>query len=187
MMIVLYMNTVFMVHLLWNLQQTSFLVFILVTQKNPRTYFRFWYLTVRIFTYRLCPMVVQFILSGCIYFLLLLLTLGEEFKHCPAKLQSLCCWVHENKDARTLLTLTAITVNSVIAMVDIVSLTYSKIGAKILFSVFVLVSLLLGNLILEIKFIKQLLGENTREQCNTTLFIKHLKKHHQFGQSAVYG
>lgn len=78
-------------------------------------------------------MVAQFIFGGCIYFMLLLLTLGEEFKSCPAKLQSLCCWVHETKDARTLLTLTAITVNSVIATVDIVSLTYSKIGATILF------------------------------------------------------
>nr|XP_054591183.1 adenylate cyclase type 8 [Nothobranchius furzeri] len=68
---------------------------------------------------RLIPMVVQFLVSGCIYFLLLLLTLGEEFKHCPAPLQSVCCWVHENKDARTMLMLTAITVNSVIATVDI--------------------------------------------------------------------
>uniref|UniRef100_A0A3Q3ALI7 adenylate cyclase n=1 Tax=Kryptolebias marmoratus TaxID=37003 RepID=A0A3Q3ALI7_KRYMA len=50
---------------------------------------------------RLCPMVAQFSFSGCVYFLLLLLTLGEEFKHCPAPLQSLCCWVHETKDART--------------------------------------------------------------------------------------
>lgn len=66
-------------------------------------------------------MVVQLILGGCAYSLLLLLTLGEEFKHCPARVQSLCCWVHETKDARTLLTLTAITVNSVVATVDIVS------------------------------------------------------------------
>uniref|UniRef100_A0AAX7SR01 Adenylate cyclase type 8 n=1 Tax=Astatotilapia calliptera TaxID=8154 RepID=A0AAX7SR01_ASTCA len=71
---------------------------------------------------RLCPMVVQFVVSGGIYFLLLLLTLGEEFKHCPAPLQSICCWVHENKSARMLLTLTAITVNFGIASADIVSL-----------------------------------------------------------------
>uniref|UniRef100_A0A668TGV5 adenylate cyclase n=1 Tax=Oreochromis aureus TaxID=47969 RepID=A0A668TGV5_OREAU len=71
---------------------------------------------------RLCPMVAQFVVSGSIYFLLLLLTLGEEFKHCPAPLQSICCWVHENKSARTLLTLTAITVNFGIASADIVSL-----------------------------------------------------------------
>ncbi|XP_042080927.1 adenylate cyclase type 8 [Haplochromis burtoni] len=68
---------------------------------------------------RLCPMVVQFVVSGGIYFLLLLLTLGEEFKHCPAPLQSICCWVHENKSARMLLTLTAITVNFGIASADI--------------------------------------------------------------------
>lgn len=67
-------------------------------------------------------MVVQFVVSGGIYFLLLLLTLGEEFKHCPAPLQSICCWVHENKSARMLLTLTAITVNFGIASADIVSL-----------------------------------------------------------------
>lgn len=73
-------------------------------------------------SHRLCPMVVQFVVSGAIYFLLLLLTLGEEFKHCPAPLQSVCCWVHENKSARMLLTLTAITVNFGIASADIVSL-----------------------------------------------------------------
>lgn len=67
-------------------------------------------------------MVVQFIISGFVYFLLLLLTLGEEFKRCPSPLQSLCCWVHETKYARTVLMLTAITVNSVIASVNIVSL-----------------------------------------------------------------
>ncbi|XP_070787019.1 adenylate cyclase type 8 [Enoplosus armatus] len=68
---------------------------------------------------RLCPMVVQFVVSGSVYFLLLLLTLGEEFKRCPAPLQSLCCWVHETKSARTLLTLTAIAVNFGVASSDI--------------------------------------------------------------------
>lgn len=71
---------------------------------------------------RWSPMVAQFIISGFVYFLLLLLTLGEEFKCCPSPLQSLCCWVHETKYARTVLMLTAITVNSVIASVNIVSL-----------------------------------------------------------------
>ncbi|XP_073351647.1 adenylate cyclase type 8-like [Pagrus major] len=68
---------------------------------------------------RFCPMVAQFLVGGSVYFLLLLLTLGEEFKRCPAPLQSLCCWVHENKRARTLLTLTAVTVNFGVASSDI--------------------------------------------------------------------
>ncbi|XP_037552347.1 adenylate cyclase type 8 [Nematolebias whitei] len=77
---------------------------------------------------RLCPMVVQLILGGCAYSLLLLLTLGEEFKRCPARVQSLCCWVHETKDARTLLTLTAITVNSVVVTMDILWCDSSNSG-----------------------------------------------------------
>ncbi|XP_018522647.1 adenylate cyclase type 8 [Lates calcarifer] len=68
---------------------------------------------------RWCPMVAQFIISSSVYSLLLLLTLGEEFKCCPAPLQSLCCWIHETKSARTLLTLTAITVNFGVASSDI--------------------------------------------------------------------
>uniref|UniRef100_A0A8C5DEQ8 Adenylate cyclase type 8 n=1 Tax=Gouania willdenowi TaxID=441366 RepID=A0A8C5DEQ8_GOUWI len=56
-----------------------------------------------------------------VYLLLLLITLGEEFKSCPAPLQALCCWVHENKNARTLLTLTAIAVNLGVASANIVS------------------------------------------------------------------
>lgn len=68
-------------------------------------------------------MLLQFLLGGCVYFLLLLLTLGEEFKCCPARLQSISCWVHETKNARTLLTLTAITVNFGVASVDVVSRT----------------------------------------------------------------
>jgi len=75
-------------------------------------------------------MVVQFIASGSVYFLLLLLTLGEEFKHCPAPLQWLCCWLHETKSARTLFTLTAITVNFGIASADIVSLTVSSFSSQ---------------------------------------------------------
>ncbi|XP_026219775.1 adenylate cyclase type 8 [Anabas testudineus] len=68
---------------------------------------------------RLYPMVAQFIMSGSVYFLLLILSLGEEFKHCPAPLQSVCCWIHETKSARTFLTLTAITVNFGVASSDI--------------------------------------------------------------------
>ncbi|MEQ2242895.1 hypothetical protein ILYODFUR_001566 [Ilyodon furcidens] len=75
---------------------------------------------------RWCPMVAQFIIGGCVYFLLMLLTLGEEFKHCPAPLQSLCCWVHETKYARTVLMLTAITVNSVIASVNVLWCDWSE-------------------------------------------------------------
>ncbi|XP_028998169.1 adenylate cyclase type 8 isoform X2 [Betta splendens] len=69
---------------------------------------------------RLCPMIVQFVISGSVYSLLLTLSLAEEFKCCPAALQSLCCWIHETKSARTLLTLTAITVNFTVASSDIV-------------------------------------------------------------------
>lgn len=66
-------------------------------------------------------MVAQFLASASVYLVLLLLTLGEEFKHCPAPLQSLCCWIHETKYARTLVTLTAITINFGVASLDIVS------------------------------------------------------------------
>ncbi|KAM6893552.1 adenylate cyclase type 8-like [Xenentodon cancila] len=78
---------------------------------------------------RFCPMLVQFIICGGVYFLLLLLTLGEEFKHCPTHLQSLCCWVHETKHARTLLMLTAITVNFGIASADILWCDLSDTGS----------------------------------------------------------
>ncbi|XP_041834302.1 adenylate cyclase type 8-like isoform X2 [Melanotaenia boesemani] len=80
---------------------------------------------------RLCPMVVHFIISGFIYFLLLLITLGEEFKHCPAPLQSLCCWVHETKSMRTLLTLTAVTINFGIATMDILWCDSSDTGSSL--------------------------------------------------------
>ncbi|XP_075871280.1 adenylate cyclase type 8-like isoform X2 [Nelusetta ayraudi] len=75
---------------------------------------------------RICPMVAQFLAGGSVYILLLLLTLGEEFKHCPAPLQSLCCWVHETKCARTALTLTAISVNFGVASADILWCDSSK-------------------------------------------------------------
>lgn len=70
-------------------------------------------------------MVAQFLVGGIFYLLLLLLTLGEEFKHCPAPLQSLCCWIHETKPARTLLTLAAIAINFGVASSDFVSLMLS--------------------------------------------------------------
>ncbi|XP_068612677.1 adenylate cyclase type 8 [Brachionichthys hirsutus] len=72
-------------------------------------------------------MVAQCVASGGVYFLLLLLTLGEEFERCPAPLQSLCCWVHENKLARTALTLSAITVNFGVASSDILWCDSSEI------------------------------------------------------------
>ncbi|KAF6734929.1 Adenylate cyclase type 8 [Oryzias melastigma] len=77
---------------------------------------------------RLCPMLLQFLCGGFVYFLLLLLTLGEEFKCCPARLQSICCWVHETKNARTVLMLTAITVNFGVASVDILWCDLSAVG-----------------------------------------------------------
>ncbi|XP_023817915.1 adenylate cyclase type 8-like isoform X3 [Oryzias latipes] len=83
---------------------------------------------------RLCPMLLQFLLGGCVYFLLLLLTLGEEFKCCPARLQSISCWVHETKNARTLLTLTAITVNFGVASVDVLWCDLSAVSESSLTS-----------------------------------------------------
>lgn len=80
--------------------------------------------------FRLFPMVAQFMASASVYLLLLLLTLGEEFKHCPTPLQSLCCWIHETKYARTLVTLTAITINFSVAFLDIVSLKAAMIFWK---------------------------------------------------------
>ncbi|CAJ1087427.1 adenylate cyclase type 8-like [Xyrichtys novacula] len=68
---------------------------------------------------RLLLMVAQFVFCSSAYLLLLLLTLGEEFKHCPAPLQSLCCWVHETKFVRTLLTLIAIAINFGVASSDV--------------------------------------------------------------------
>uniref|UniRef100_A0A8C6MHH2 Adenylate cyclase type 8 n=1 Tax=Nothobranchius furzeri TaxID=105023 RepID=A0A8C6MHH2_NOTFU len=105
---------------------------------------------------RLIPMVVQFLVSGCIYFLLLLLTLGEEFKHCPAPLQSVCCWVHENKDARTMLMLTAITVNSVIATVDIVSLIFMDLSPPQVMVLSVVVAMVTCTVFLRLSCVLQL-------------------------------
>lgn len=66
-------------------------------------------------------MVIQFLVFLFVYMLLLLVTLAEEFKRSPPYLQHLCCWIHETKSIRNLLTLTAITINFGVASCDIVS------------------------------------------------------------------
>jgi len=71
-------------------------------------------------------MVIQFLVFLFVYMLLLLVTLAEEFKRCPPYLQHLCCWIHETKSIRNLLTLVAITINFGVASCDIVS---AKIGS----------------------------------------------------------
>uniref|UniRef100_A0A3B1IT33 adenylate cyclase n=1 Tax=Astyanax mexicanus TaxID=7994 RepID=A0A3B1IT33_ASTMX len=70
---------------------------------------------------RLYPTVVQFGLVLLSYMLLLVMTLAEEFKQSPAALQQLCCWIHENNSMRSLLTVTAITINFGMASADMVS------------------------------------------------------------------
>ncbi|KTF92731.1 hypothetical protein cypCar_00014635 [Cyprinus carpio] len=65
------------------------------------------------------PMVIQFLVFLLVYVLLLLVTLAEEFKHSPPYLQHLCCWIHETKYIRNLLTLTAIAINFGVASCDI--------------------------------------------------------------------
>uniref|UniRef100_A0AAR2J3T8 adenylate cyclase n=1 Tax=Pygocentrus nattereri TaxID=42514 RepID=A0AAR2J3T8_PYGNA len=62
-------------------------------------------------TAQLSPMVLQFLVLLVAYSLLLLVTLAEEFKWSPTCLQHLCCWIHETKSIRNLLTLTAIAMN----------------------------------------------------------------------------
>ncbi|MFT7813041.1 adenylate cyclase type 8-like [Arapaima gigas] len=57
------------------------------------------------------PTVVLFALFLSAYLLLLVVTLAEEFQHSPAALQHLCCWIHESKGTRNLLTLIAIAIN----------------------------------------------------------------------------
>uniref|UniRef100_A0A8C1GNF6 adenylate cyclase n=1 Tax=Cyprinus carpio TaxID=7962 RepID=A0A8C1GNF6_CYPCA len=66
------------------------------------------------------PMVIQFLVFLLVYVLLILVTLAEEFKHSPPYLQHLCCWIHETKYIRNLLTLTAIAINFGVASCDIV-------------------------------------------------------------------
>ncbi|KAK7142127.1 hypothetical protein R3I94_011733 [Phoxinus phoxinus] len=68
---------------------------------------------------QICPMVIQFLVFLFVYMLLLVVTLAEEFKRSPPYLQHLCCWIHETKSIRNLLTLTAITINFGVASCDI--------------------------------------------------------------------
>ncbi|XP_067311411.1 adenylate cyclase type 8 [Pseudorasbora parva] len=68
---------------------------------------------------QICPMVIQFLVFLFVYMLLLLVTLAEEFKCTPSYLQHLCCWIHETKSIRNLLTLTAIAINFGVASCDI--------------------------------------------------------------------
>ncbi|KPP59118.1 adenylate cyclase type 8-like, partial [Scleropages formosus] len=65
------------------------------------------------------PMVVLFAVFLSAYLLLLLVTLAEEFRHSPLALQYLCCWIHESKGARNLLTLAAIAINFGVASSDL--------------------------------------------------------------------
>nr|XP_015207213.1 PREDICTED: adenylate cyclase type 8-like isoform X1 [Lepisosteus oculatus] len=64
-------------------------------------------------------MVVQFTLFLLAYMVMLLVTMAEEFKCSPAALQQLCCWIHETKGARNLLTLSAIIINCGVASCNI--------------------------------------------------------------------
>ncbi|XP_056332541.1 adenylate cyclase type 8 [Danio aesculapii] len=65
------------------------------------------------------PMVIQFLVFLFVYMLVLLVTLAEEFKRSPPYLQHLCCWIHETKSIRNLLTLTAIATNFGVASCNI--------------------------------------------------------------------
>ena len=66
------------------------------------------------------PAVLQFSVFLLAYLLLLVLALAEEFKQAPWVLQQLCCWIHENNNARNLLTLSAITLNFAMVSTDMV-------------------------------------------------------------------
>uniref|UniRef100_A0A673ZX11 Adenylate cyclase type 8 n=1 Tax=Salmo trutta TaxID=8032 RepID=A0A673ZX11_SALTR len=84
---------------------------------------------------RLCPMLVQFGVCVCVYVLLLVVVLAEEFKQSPLALQFLCCWINETKTVRTLLTLTAIIINFGVASSDIF-LVFSGVVAMVSCAVF---------------------------------------------------
>uniref|UniRef100_A0AAY5L8P8 Adenylate cyclase type 8 n=1 Tax=Esox lucius TaxID=8010 RepID=A0AAY5L8P8_ESOLU len=84
---------------------------------------------------RMFPMLVQFGVCVCMYLLLLVLVLAEEFKRCPLALQFICCWVHETKSARTILTLTAVIINFGVASSDIF-LVFSGVVAMVSCAVF---------------------------------------------------
>uniref|UniRef100_A0AAY4B6E8 adenylate cyclase n=1 Tax=Denticeps clupeoides TaxID=299321 RepID=A0AAY4B6E8_9TELE len=65
------------------------------------------------------PMVVLFSVFLLVYAMLLMVTLAEEFKCSPVPLQHLCCWIHETKSVRNILTLAAIGLNFGVASADI--------------------------------------------------------------------
>uniref|UniRef100_W5KX62 adenylate cyclase n=1 Tax=Astyanax mexicanus TaxID=7994 RepID=W5KX62_ASTMX len=66
-------------------------------------------------------MMILFLVFLVVYSLVLLVTLAEEFKSSPACLQHLCCWIHETKSVRDLLTIIAIAINFGVASSDILS------------------------------------------------------------------
>uniref|UniRef100_A0A8B9RDW3 adenylate cyclase n=1 Tax=Astyanax mexicanus TaxID=7994 RepID=A0A8B9RDW3_ASTMX len=70
---------------------------------------------------RINYMMILFLVFLVVYSLVLLVTLAEEFKSSPACLQHLCCWIHETKSVRDLLTIIAIAINFGVASSDIVS------------------------------------------------------------------
>ncbi|XP_066569347.1 adenylate cyclase type 8 [Amia ocellicauda] len=76
------------------------------------------------------PMLVQFGIFLLVYLAMLLVTMAEEFKSCPLALQYLCCWIHETKGARNLLTLTAIAINFGAASCNIMWCKPSEIESK---------------------------------------------------------
>ncbi|KAI7804460.1 putative adenylate cyclase type 8 [Triplophysa rosa] len=78
---------------------------------------------------QICPM-VQFLVFLFAYLLLLLVTLAEEFKCSPLYLQLLCCWIHETKSIRNLLTLTAIAINFGVASSDILWCNTLEVGEE---------------------------------------------------------
>ncbi|XP_030639821.1 adenylate cyclase type 8 [Chanos chanos] len=77
------------------------------------------------------PMVIQFCVFLLAYLLLLLVTLAEEVRSSPAVLQYLCCWIHETKSMRTLLTLTAIAINFGVASSDILWCSTLESGGEV--------------------------------------------------------
>ncbi|RXN18333.1 adenylate cyclase type 8-like protein [Labeo rohita] len=88
------------------------------------------------------PMVIQFLVFLFVYVLLLLVTLAEEFKRSPPYLQHLCCWIHETKSIRNLLTLTVIAINFGVASCDIF-FVLSGVLAMVTCAVFLRLSCLL--------------------------------------------
>ncbi|XP_055027658.2 adenylate cyclase type 8 [Misgurnus anguillicaudatus] len=79
---------------------------------------------------RISPMIIQFLVFLFAYVLLLLVTLAEEFKCSSLYLQHLCCWIHETKTVRNLLTLTAIAINFGVAFSDILWCNTIEVSEK---------------------------------------------------------